>query len=246
VTTRTRFVIGIVVVLVAAVAVVWSLFFALEADPEAAAIAASAGRECPDPCAFAFGSEQAPSGLILYPGAGVEPAAYAPLAVEIADSGFFVSIQQAPLGLAILDSDMAQVSLDSYPDIGTWAVGGHSLGGAMAARFASQSSEIDGLVLLAAYPESGLDLSDSGLEVISIYGDRDLLATPDDVLGARPQLPDDTEFVLIEGGNHAQFGSYGHQPRDGEAAIPASEQRNEIAGSVSSFLTDLETSRGGG
>ena len=229
----------IALVLIVAIAVVWALLFSLEAEPEATEIAVQAGRECPDPCAYSFGDEDATVGLILYPGAGVEPAAYAPLAVEIADTGFLVTIQQAPLGLAILDSDMAQVSIDAYPDIDDWAVGGHSLGGAMAARFASESSQVDGLVLLAAYPEGGLDLSDSGLEVISIYGDRDLLATPDEVLGAEPRLPDDTEFVLVEGGNHAQFGSYGRQPRDGEASIPASEQRRAIAGAVSRFLSDL-------
>ncbi len=191
--------IGVALTLIAAAAVGWTLFFSLDADPGAAAIAASAGRECPDPCAYAFGSEQAPAGLILYPGAGVEPAAYAPLAAQIADAGFLVTIQRAPLGLAILDSDMAQASIDAYPDIVAWAVGGHSLGGAMAARFASESDQVDGLVLLAAYPEGGLDLGDSGLEVVSIYGDRDLLATPDDVLGSQPQLPAGTEFVLDRG-----------------------------------------------
>jgi predicted alpha/beta-hydrolase family hydrolase len=244
--TRRRVVIGVSLVLIAAAAITWALFFALEADPEAASVAASVGTDCPDPCAFAFGSDAAPAGLVLYPGAGVEPAAYAPLAAEIADAGFFVTIQQAPLGLAILDSDMAQASIDAFPGIDTWAVGGHSLGGAMAARFASESDQVDGLVLLAAYPEGGLDLRDSGLEVISIYGDGDLLATPDDVLGSRPQLPADTEFVLIEGGNHAQFGAYGRQPRDGEASIPASEQRDTIARSVVTFLTGLGSSPGDG
>lgn len=234
--------IGVALTLIAAAAITWSLFFALEADAEARSIATSAGMECPDPCAFAFGSEQAPVGLILYPGAGVEPAAYAPLADEIAEAGFFVTIQQAPLGLAILDSDMALVSIGAYPSIGTWAVGGHSLGGAMAARFAAESSQVDGLVLLAAYPEGGLDLGDSGLEVVSIYGDRDLLATPDDVLGAKPQLPDDTEFVLVEGGNHAQFGSYGGQPRDGEATISASDQRRNTSEAIEQFLSGLTAS----
>lgn len=239
--TRRRILIAVALMLLVAAAVTWSLVFALEADTEAAAVAASEGRDCPDPCAYAFGSEEAPTGLIIYPGAGVEPAAYAPLAAQIADGGFLVTIQRAPLGLAILDSDMAQATLDAYPDIGTWAVGGHSLGGAMAARFASESDRIDGLVLLAAYPEGGLDLGDSGLEVVSIYGDRDLLATPDDVLGARSQLPDDTEFVLVEGGNHAQFGSYGRQIRDGLAEIDAGAQRELISQSIAGFLSDLES-----
>ncbi len=237
--TKGRIALTIACVLVVGVVVLWEVLISLEAEPEAVATATRAGRECPDPCAYSFGEGDAAAGLILYPGAGVEPAAYAPLAAEIADAGFLVTIQQAPLGLAILDSDMAQASIDEYPDIEAWAVGGHSLGGAMAARFASESNRVDGLVFLAAYPEGGLELDDSGLGVISIYGEGDLLATPDDVLGARPQLPDDTEFVLVEGGNHAQFGSYGPQPRDGEASIPASEQRRIVGQAISRFLDEL-------
>jgi pimeloyl-ACP methyl ester carboxylesterase len=238
-------VIGVAVTLVAAATITWSLFFALEAEPEATVIAAAMGMECPDRCAFAFGSEQARVGLIIYPGAGVEPAAYAPLAAEIADAGFLVTIQQAPLGLAILDSDMALASIDGFPGIDAWAVSGHSLGGAMAARFASESDDVDGLVFLGAYPEDGLDLSGSGLAVMSIYGDRDLLSTPDEVLSARSRLPDDTEFVLIEGGNHAQFGRYGRQPRDGEASIKAEAQLELVATAVIRLLDGLAGSHGG-
>ena len=112
--TRRRIAIGVALTLVAAAAIVWSLFFALEAEAEAASIAASTGRECPDPCAFAFGSEQAPAGLILYPGGGVEPAAYAPLAAEIADAGFLVTIQQAPLGLAVLSASRASLDEQEF------------------------------------------------------------------------------------------------------------------------------------
>ncbi len=243
--TRRSVVIGVALTLVAAATITWSVFFALEADPGATSIATTLGTECPDQCEFAFGSEQARVGLILYPGAGVEPAAYAPLAAEIADAGFLVTIQQAPLGLAILDSDMASASIDAFPGIDTWAVGGHSLGGAMAARFASESDEVGGLVFLGAYPEEGLDISGSGLAVMSIYGDRDLLSTPDEVLSARPRLPDDTEFVLIEGGNHAQFGRYGRQPRDGAASITAEAQLELAATAVIRLLDGLAGSHGG-
>lgn len=238
-TRRRWIVIGVAAALVATAAICWSVFFALEAEPSATAVAASQGRDCPDPCAFAFGDEDAPVGLILYQGAGVEPAAYAPLAVEIAAEGFLVTIQQAPLGLPILDSDMAQASIEAFPNVEIWAVGGHSLGGAMAARFAAETSRVDGLVLLAAYPEGGLDLRDSGLDVLSIYGDGDPLATPDDVLGAESRLPEGTRFVLVEGGNHAQFGSYGRQPRDGEASISAETQRRLVGDAIVRFLSEI-------
>lgn len=222
--------------LAAAAAITWSVLFALEADPDATLVAESVGRACPDPCAYAFGPDQAPAGLVIYPGAGVEAAAYAPLAADIANAGYLVTIQKAPFGLAILDADMAQVSIDAFGEVERWVVGGHSLGGAMAARFASESSQVAGLVLLAAYPEGGLDLSGSGLEVLAIYGDRDPLATPSDVLSAEPQLPSDAEFVAISGGNHAQFGSYGRQPRDAEAAITPEVQRRAVVESVVGLL----------
>ena len=37
-------------------------------------------------------------------------------------------------------------------------------------------------------------------------------------------LPADTEWITIEGGNHAQFGDYGVQDGDGEATISAEMQ----------------------
>ncbi len=232
-------------VLVAAVVTMWEVYFSLEADPAAVLIAESRGRSCPGPCAFAFGPDAASVGLILYPGAGVEPAAYAPLAAAVAESGFMVTIQRATLDLAIFDSDMAQASIDGFPRVDSWAVGGHSLGGAIAARFAAEADAVDGLVLLAAYPEDALDLSDSDLDVLSIYAAADLLATPIEVLGAAERLPADAVFVEIKGGNHAQFGSYGRQPRDGVASIDPAEQRRVVAEAIDGFLSDLGSSHGG-
>jgi len=243
--TRGRVAVSAALVLVLAAAVAWAVFISLEAEPDAVAVAERVGRECPDPCAFAFGEPESRVGLILYQGAGVEPAAYAPLAADVADAGFLVTIQQAPLGLPILDSDMAQATIDAFDDVEIWVIGGHSLGGAMAARFAAESDEVDGLLLLGAYPEGALDLSESGLAVMSIYGDRDLLSTPDDVLSARSRLPADSEFVLIEGGNHAQFGRYGRQPRDGEASITPDAQLRVVTAAIMRLLGGLAGSRDG-
>jgi hypothetical protein len=154
-------------------------------------------------------------GLILYPGGRVDARAYAPTARALAQEGFLVVIVPMPLNLAILGPDRAAEVMVAFPDIGRWAVGGHSLGGAMSARFAYQNSEaVEGLVLWAAYPASMDDLSGYSLRVTSIYGTRDGLATEDKIAASRPLLPLDTSWVAIEGGNHAQFGWYGPQSGD--------------------------------
>ncbi len=45
---------------------------------------------------------------------------------------------------------------------------------------------------------------------------------------SRTLLPADTTWVVIEGGNHAQFGDYGIQPGDNVATISAAEQQTQI------------------
>jgi hypothetical protein len=45
--------------------------------------------------------------------------------------------------------------------------------------------------------------------------------------------------MLIAGGNHAGFGTYGIQEGDGVAIISAERQRKETAEAVSSFLEAL-------
>jgi S-formylglutathione hydrolase FrmB len=144
------------------------------------------------------------SALVLYPGGRVDPRAYAPAARAIAAQGNLVVIVPMPLNLAFLAPDRASEVMDAFPTVTNWAVGGHSLGGAMAARFAyGHPSVLKGLVLWAAYPAESDDLSTRDLAVVSIYGTRDGLATPDKIEASRPRLPSDTRWIAIEGGNHA-------------------------------------------
>ena len=185
-------------------------------------------------------TDRAPdTGLILYPGARVNPRAYAPLARAVAAEGFQVVIVPMPLNLAFFAPDRALTVVDAFPGVAHWAVGGHSLGGAMAARFAyRQPAIVEGLVLWAAYPAESDDLSGSGLKVVSIYGTRDGLATADEIDTSRPRLPVTTRWVAVEGGNHAQFGWYGPQPGDNPATISrAAQQQAIVAGTVQLLQT---------
>jgi pimeloyl-ACP methyl ester carboxylesterase len=176
----------------------------------------------------------------FYPGGHVDPRSYAPAAHALAKERYLVVIVPMPLNLAVSAPDRAAEVMAALPDIGGWAVGGHSLGGAMAARFAYQNPEaVQALMLWADYPASTDDLSGRPLAVTSIYAANGGLATEDKIAASRPLLPGTTRWVAIEGGNHAQFGWYGPQSGDGTATISREEQQRQIVAATLKLLSSL-------
>lgn len=185
-------------------------------------------------------SSQPSTGFIFYPGGRVDYRAYAPAAHEIAANGYLVVIVPMPLNLAIFGVNAATDVQNAYPQIKHWVIGGHSLGGSMAAMFAkAHPGAVQGLVLWASYPASGDDLSNSALRVLSIYGTSDGLATKQKIEASHLLLPADTEWIQIIGGNHAQFGWYGDQAGDHPALITRTEQQSQIIKATISFLEGL-------
>lgn len=183
----------------------------------------------------------AQTGLIFYPGAKVAPAAYAPAAHQLAAAGYLVAIVPMPLNLAIFDADRATAVIAAYPGVRHWAIGGHSLGGAMAAQFAyTHPDAVQGLVLWAAYPPDGDSMAARPLAVVSISGTRDGLATPAKVNASRPLLPPSTTWVAIDGGNHAQFGWYGPQDGDSPATISREAQQAQVVAATLQLLQGLK------
>jgi hypothetical protein len=188
--------------------------------------------------------ERPTTGLILYPGGRVNFRAYAPAARAIAAEGYVVVIVRMPLNLAVFAPERAAEVLRAFPDVRRWAIGGHSLGGAMAAHFAYPHPDlVQGLVLWAAYPASGDDLSARDLTVVSIYGTRDGLATLDKIEASRSLLPATTRWIAIEGGNHAQFGWYGPQAGDNAASISREAQQAQIVEATLELLRSLGTNQ---
>jgi pimeloyl-ACP methyl ester carboxylesterase len=182
------------------------------------------------------------AGLILYPGARIDPRAYAPAARALALEGYLVLIVPMPLNLAVFGADRATDVVAAFPEVEHWAVGGHSLGGAMAARYVFRNPQMaDGLVLWAAYPASSDDLSGHDLAVSSIYGTLDGLSTVEEIVASRPLLPHDTRWVAIEGGDHAQFGWYGPQAGDNAASISREAQQAQIVAATLELLSEIET-----
>lgn len=170
-----------------------------------------------------FAPETAEAGFIFYPGGKVEHTAYAPLLLELAEEGIHCVLVKMPLNLAVLDRNAAAGIPEQFPEIENWYIGGHSLGGSMAASYAAENAEeLDGLILLAAY--STADLTSTDLEVLSIYGSEDRVLNMEKYAQYHPNLPEDSCELVITGGNHAQFGSYGPQEGDGEAAVSGEKQ----------------------
>lgn len=178
------------------------------------------------------------TGYIFYPGAGVDYRSYAPALRQIAQDGYFVVLAYMPLNIAFFNADAAGQVISKYPEIDHWAVGGHSLGGVVAASYAAQHSEIVGVVFWASYPADSA-LKQMETKVISIYGTNDGLATEDKINESRALLSADTVFVAIEGGNHAQFGDYGPQPGDNKATISRADQQAQVVKATSEFLKEL-------
>lgn len=181
-----------------------------------------------------FMPETPVSGFIFYPGGKVEHTAYAPLLHALAEEGVLCVLMKMPLRLAVLDMNAADGIAGQYPGITRWSIGGHSLGGAMAASYAAgHAQELDGLVLLAAYSTAALPDS---LSVVSLYGTEDAVLDRAKYEQYRVNLPAHAAEIEIPGGNHAQFGSYGTQAGDGTASITADAQ---LAAAVQSILPVL-------
>jgi hypothetical protein len=180
----------------------------------------------------------ATTGLIVYPGGKVEPAAYGPLARAIAAEGYVVEVIAMPLNLAVLGISRADDTIAAHPEIEHWAIGGHSLGGSMAAQYASEHPDtIDGLVFWASY--GTMDLSGSGLAVLSIWGSLDAGAARMGGAEARGAVPADAVFIEIAGGNHEQMGWYTGQPNDPPATISRAEQQAQVAAATVDLLASL-------
>lgn len=183
------------------------------------------------------------TGLIFYPGGRVDPRSYAPMARAIAEAGYPVVIVPMPLNLAVFGIDRAADVIAAYPEVEHWAIGGHSLGGSMAAAFTHDNHDlIDGLFLTASYPANSDDLSGfKDLATYSVSATNDGLATPDKIEASRPLLPANTTWMPIQGGNHAQFGYYGDQPGDGQATISREEQQRQTVETANQMLAEISS-----
>lgn len=234
-----------------AVFVVWSLI-AYRANSEARAATATNHTVA---IAYAegiwrFDPATAPksSTLVFFPGALVDPRAYAPLARAVAEEGYHVLLVELPRRGAFGGAESPELrtriaaALASVPEDHPVVVGGHSRGGVVASAISAQEPRLAGLVLIGTSHPRDVDLSGLDILVTKIVGTRDGLASPAEVEQNAGLLPAQTRWVWVEGGNHSQFGWYGFQPMDGRPRIPAAEQRTIMTQAVLDLLEAVDSS----
>lgn len=188
---------------------------------------------------ISFGNTNSERGLIFYPGGKVEYTAYIPLMRALAADGVLCVLFEMPFNLAVLDSNAADGICEKYPGVKHWYIGGHSLGGSMAAAYiADNGGKFDGLILLGSY--STADISDSELSVLSIYGSEDGVMNREKYEKNKKNLPSDFREVIIDGGCHAYFGMYGEQDGDGKASISAEKQIMITAEVILNFTSEKQ------
>ncbi len=170
-----------------------------------------------------FEPEGATRGFIFYPGGKVEYTAYVPLMQACAEKGILCVLVEMPFNLAVLDVNAADGIQKEYPEIEDWFIGGHSLGGSMAASYlADNTADYEGLILLGPYSTS--DLSDADLTVLSVFGSEDKVMNREKYNENKQNLPSDFTEAIIDGGCHAYFGMYGIQDGDGTPTITNEQQ----------------------
>lgn len=171
-------------------------------------------------------TEPGDTAIIFYPGAKVEYISYLPLLEKIKQSSNVTCfLAKMPFNMAIFDPNAADHIINRFPDIENWYIAGHSMGGAMASDYASKNQDkIKGLILLGAYIYGNYPAENT----LTVYGSFNT--------SVEEKINYTENIVVIEGGNHAQFGNYGRQKGDPDATISSEEQQNIAVVAVQDFL----------
>ena len=174
--------------------------------------------------------------FIFLPGGFVDPIAYAPMARALSDRGLTVHIIKMPWRLSKLGYNKISDLFDFEDSGSTFILGGHSQGGKMAAQYVHENpSKVDGLILLGTSHPRDFDISYSQVPTMKLYAEHDGLSSVREVMGNSTKLPKKTELVLIEGGNHSQFGNLGNLLGDDAATISREDQQELVIHHIMEF-----------
>ena len=186
-------------------------------------------------------------GLVFLPGGGVDPTAYVPLLRRLAETGIPVALVRLPWRMAFSEEAKAETWARverARPRLGSTRrllLAGHSRGAALSAGFAfTHAQQLSGLIMIGTTHPRDHNLSGLTIPVLKIAATRDCVADLDASKANAHNLPPATTWVVIEGGNHAQFGYYGSQLGDCSAEITRDDQQNQTFGAILRWLGTLE------
>jgi hypothetical protein len=237
---RRLLIVLLAIVLIGAISLVgWATVRAQKATEPAVTVLLDNGIQREDGLLVFRPSSPNDKGLIYYPGGLVEPEAYAVTAQGIADAGYLVVIPKMPLNLAFTGINRADGIQKKFPEIKSWVIGGHSLGGAMAAEYAKNNVDsLDGLIMFASYPANNEDFINFPIPILTIIGTEDPGAPKQGAF--YEAISNSARRFTIKGGNHRQYADYSFQKDDGIATISAAEQQDQIITATLQFLDSLE------
>lgn len=173
--------------------------------------------------------------IIFFPGGMADPEAYSPLGRKMAENGFTFHIIKMSFRLPQRDYQKILKMFDLKS--GHYIIGGHSQGAKMAAQFVYENPEtMKGLFMLGTSHPRDISLSNVSIPMLKLYAENDGLASVPEVMENKGKLPGNTELILIEGGNHSQFGYLGKLLGDDDADISLEAQQAFINKHLLNFL----------
>lgn len=195
------------------------------------------------------------TGLLFYPGGLVDNHVYDVLLSRFAAEGYLVVVVKMPGNLAVFDSDEGISVIEEYPEVDTWVIAGHSLGGAMAAASVNENRTVyKGLILMDSYPPDSDDLSNWTGVVLCLFSSIEKISDEERLNKTLNLIPPGTWLdassrtypaatsnytVLhqIDGGSHSYFGSYGPQDGDFTPYISEYDFHSEVLEYMIEFFT---------
>lgn len=197
--------------------------------------------ESSDAIIFSPLNEQQSISVLFYQGGLVEEKSYSSIAAKLAAKGYPVYLVKHALNLAVTDANKAETIITDEK-IQDFVIGGHSLGGVMASRFANESysESLKGVFLLASYPDEKGRLDKLPISVLSLIGSNDGVVNEETYQLGKDYLPATTSFYTIEGGNHAGFGDYGDQEGDLPATISPEQQQEQTVDQLEKWLRKIK------
>lgn len=181
-------------------------------------------------------------GVIFYSGEKIEEESYVGICKKLSECGYKVVIPKMNLNLPVLSTNKANKVIDEMPNVKDWYIIGHQKGGDEASKASINQKNIKGAILLGSYSNNE-NLKLLSKKALLIWGSKDGIMNFEGFSDAQKNLPKDTVYYEIIGGNTSNFGDYGLQKGDNEALIDREQQQEKAVKKIDEFIKKTVNSK---